>query len=95
MPDPQCANEPQLVRCGCEEARGFIRPQHPGRVGIKGHRHGGATRGARILQRAHEHGAMPQMNAVKDSNREKERPGQSGQIRDGAQEHWEKIRRQE
>jgi len=91
--DAEGADEAELVGGGGEEARGAPAAEDFGRVGIERDGDGAAVAGAGIGQRAEEHGAMAEVDAIEYANGQVDGTGEGGEVRDGAEEeHWGKLK---
>src|SRR5215813_5829539 len=76
MANAEIANERDLVLRGGQEMRRALMPQDFLRMRIEGDHHGSSICGARVLGGRGDNGLVPKMNAVENTNCQKERPAQ-------------------
>ena len=80
MRHAEIADERDLVLRRGEQMRRFLRPQDFRRMRIEGHDHRRAARFLRVLRRSGNDRLVPEMHAVENADREKERAGQSAPV---------------
>jgi hypothetical protein len=66
-------NQSDLVRCSGKQMRRFVRPQYFFRVRIEGDHHGRAIHRPGVFRRSRNNCLMPEMDAIEDTDGEKER----------------------
>lgn len=67
---------------GGEQSGGGVRAEGSCRMWIEGGRHGGTPGGSGSFQRSLEHGPMPEMQPIEDTDGQGHWPRNVGQLRD-------------
>jgi hypothetical protein len=73
MPHTKRADQSDLVRRGGKQMRCFVRPQYFFGVRIKGDYHRRTIYRPSVFRGSGDHCLMPEMDAIEDTNGEKER----------------------